>query len=117
MGWWHLRKLNLAARRCARELGPWLARSYGAADTYTPAQVGTGLARLDLPAEYAWLGYAAFLTEAEFGRQVSRSNVPTYAEARAVLQRHRPRHAPSAGGDFHEFRRWPSCGRIVRWLS
>jgi hypothetical protein len=99
---WRRYRLNHAARRYARELGPWLARSYGASDTYTPAQVGAGLARLKLPAQYAWLGYAAFQTEAEFDQQASGSNTPTYTEARALLQRHRPRHAPSAGGGFHE---------------
>jgi hypothetical protein len=86
-----------------RELGPWLARSYGASDRYTPAQVRAGLARLALPPEYAWLGHAAFLTEAEFAQLAPvGSHGPSHAEARAVLQRHRPRRAASAGGDFHE---------------
>jgi hypothetical protein len=102
MRWWDRLLLHRAARRYARELGPWLAASYGASDTYMPAQVGAGLARLDLPTEYGCLGYAAFLTEAEFGRRVSGSSAPTYAEARAILQRHRRRRSPASGGDFYE---------------
>jgi hypothetical protein len=60
-------RLRSAAKKYARVLGPDLVRDYGASETYNEAQIRAAIRKLKLPEQYAKLGFAAFMTEAEFG--------------------------------------------------
>jgi hypothetical protein len=80
-----------AARAYATKLGPWLAHAFGAAATYTPAQIRRAIEVLHLDAHYVAFGYAAFLARKDFGALVSRLPVRlSYGQARALLLRHGP---------------------------
>jgi hypothetical protein len=71
-----------AARAYATKLGPWLAESFGAATTYTPAQIRRGIEVLNLDAQYVAFGYAAFLSRKDYDPLVSRLPVPlSYGQA------------------------------------
>ncbi len=80
-----------AAKAYAERLGPWLARSFGAASAYTPAQIRRGVEVLHLDAGYVAFGYAAFLSSKDYDQLAARLPVrPTYGQARALLLRHGP---------------------------
>jgi hypothetical protein len=80
-----------AARAYATKLGPWLARSFGAAATYAPAQIRRGIEVLHLDAQYVAFGYAAFLSRRDYDPLLSRLPVRLgYGQARALLLRHGP---------------------------
>ena len=89
-----------AARAYATKLGPWLARSFGAAATYAPAQIRRGIEVLHLDAQYVAFGYAAFLARKDYDPLVSRLPVRLgYGQARALLLRHGPDAPLRALGD------------------
>lgn len=80
-----------AARAYAERLGPWLARSFGAATTYTAAQIRRGVEVLRLDVNYLALGYAAFLSPKDYNQLAPRLPIPlAYGRARALLLRHGP---------------------------
>lgn len=80
-----------AARAYAERLGTWLARSFGAATAYTPAQIRRGVEVLHLDANYVALGYAAFLPAKDYNQLAPRLPVAlSYGQARALLLRHGP---------------------------
>lgn len=80
-----------AARAYAERLGPWLARSFGAATAYTAAQIRRGVEVLRLDVNYVALGYAAFLSPKDYNQLAPRLPVPlSYGQARALLLRHGP---------------------------
>ena len=80
-----------AARAYATKLGPWLAQSFGAAATYTAAQIRRGIEVLHLNAEYVAFGYAAFLSRKDYDPLLPRLPVPlSYGQARALLLRYGP---------------------------
>lgn len=82
---------NRAARRYARELAPWLERSYGASDSYAPPQIRAGVKELKLDPAFIAIGYAAFLPEEEFDAlRPETADRLAYAEARALFERFRP---------------------------
>src|ERR1700743_639430 len=62
--------LRRAARRYAKRLPDVLHQGYGASEQYTPAQIAAAVRRADLPQQYIAIGYAAFLAEDAFRRQV-----------------------------------------------
>jgi len=80
-----------SARAYATKLGPWLAHSFGAAATYTPAQIRRAIEVLHLDAAYVAFGYAAFLDRQDYDPLVSRLPVRlSYGQARAFLLRYGP---------------------------
>jgi len=80
-----------AARAYATKLGSWLAESFGAAATYTPAQIRRGIEMLHLDAEYVAFGYAAFLSRKDYDPLAARLPVRlSYGQARALLLRYGP---------------------------
>ena len=80
-----------SARAYATKLGPWLAHSFGAAATYTPAQIRRAIEVLHLDAQYVAFGYAAFLARKDYDPLVSRLPVRlSYGQARALLLRYGP---------------------------
>ncbi len=80
-----------AARAYASRLGPWLARSFGTAATYTPAQIRRGIEVLHLDPRYVAFGYAAFLPRKGYDPLLPRLPVRlSYGQARALLLRHGP---------------------------
>lgn len=80
-----------AAKAYAERLGPWLARSFGAAAAYTPAQIRRAIEVLRLDPTYVAFGYAAFLPRLEYDRLTARlAGRMSYGEARALLLRHGP---------------------------
>jgi hypothetical protein len=80
-----------AARAYATKLGPWLARTFGPAATYAPAQIRRGIEVLHLDTNYVAFGYAAFLAREDYDPLVSRLPVRLgYGQARALLLRHGP---------------------------
>ena len=80
-----------AARAYASRLGPWLARSFGIAATYTPAQIRRGIEVLHLDTRYVAFGYAAFLPRKSYDPLLPRLPVClTYGHARALLLRYGP---------------------------
>ena len=88
-----LRRLlvNRAAKGYARKLLPWLQRSFGASEHYTPAQIRGGVAKLRLSAHYIAVAYAAFLPESEFERLGAETPVPIgYRDAWEAFERYRP---------------------------
>jgi len=90
MGFFSDWRQRRAAGAYATKLGPWLARSFGAA-AYTPAQIRRGIEVLHLDAQYVAFGYAAFLARKDFDALVSRLPVRlSYGQARALLLRYGP---------------------------
>lgn len=80
-----------AAKAYAGRLGPWLARSFGAATAYTAAQIRRGVEVLRLDVNYVAFGYAAFLTSKDYNQLAPRLPVPlSYGQARALLLLHGP---------------------------
>ena len=80
-----------AARAYATKLGSWLAEAFGAAATYTPAQIRRGIEMLHLDAEYVAFGYAAFLARKDYDPLASRLPIRlSYGQARALLLRFGP---------------------------
>lgn len=80
-----------AARAYATKLGPWLAHSFGATATYTPAQIRRAIEVLHLDTHYIAFGYAAFLARKDYDPLVSRLPVRlSYGQARALLLRYGP---------------------------
>jgi len=76
------------AKRYARELGPWLVKSYGRSSDYTEGQVRRGVRELRLDPRYIAFGYAAFMKEEAF--EALRDRMPVkfpYQEARARFAR------------------------------
>jgi hypothetical protein len=86
------RRLRLAVQRYAPVLRHHLARSYGAAEHYTPEQVQAALARARVPARHHRLMYAAFLPEAAF----SGAGIPGGAGSYDTLHRAFLQHEPLA---------------------
>jgi hypothetical protein len=90
MNWFDRISLNRAASRYARRLPDEMRRCWGAGETYTPGQIRTAIAALELPPRWAALGYAAFLSEAEFAANAAAYPVALpYGTARACFERHR----------------------------
>lgn len=83
-GW----RKNRAAKQYARQLGPWLTRSYGRRKVYTVQQIRMAVQRLALPSKYVCLGYASFLSEDHYQALVPELpyQMP-YGEARALVAR------------------------------
>jgi hypothetical protein len=80
-----------SARAYAAKLGPWLAHSFGAAATYTPAQIRRAIEVLHLDVQYIAFGYAAFLARRDYDPLVARLPVRlSYGQARALLLRYGP---------------------------
>ena len=80
-----------SARAYATKLGPWLAHSFGAAATYSPAQIRRAIEVLHLDEHYVAFGYAAFLARQDYDPLVSRLPVRlSYGQARALLLRYGP---------------------------
>src|SRR5262245_53615516 len=77
-------RLNLAARRYARRLGPQLRRDYGGGTDYTAGQIRTAVKKCRLPARYIKLGYAAFMDEETFRAAADRSDWPNYDILRSL---------------------------------
>lgn len=91
MGLFSTWRLRRAARAYAERLGPWLARSFGAATAYTAAQIRRGVEVLRLDVDYVGLGYAAFLPSKDYDQLAPRLPVPlSYGQARALLLRYGP---------------------------
>ena len=88
------------AKRYARELGPWLRKSFGSSQFYAPGQILRGVKELRLDARFIVFGYAAFLSKADF--EETKENLPvqfSYDEARAKFERFiTPRTPSSASG-------------------
>jgi hypothetical protein len=100
MGFFSDWRQRRAARAYATKLGPWLARSFGAAATYAPAQIRRGIEVLHLDAHYVAFGYAAFLARKDYDHLASRLPVRLgYGQARALLLRHGPDAPLQALGD------------------
>jgi hypothetical protein len=80
-----------SARAYATKLGPWLAHSFGAAATYSPAQIRRAIEVLHLDENYVAFGYAAFLARQDYDPLVSRLPIRlSYGQARALLLRYGP---------------------------
>jgi len=80
-----------SARAYATKLGPWLAHSFGAAATYSPAQIRRAIEVLHLDEHYVAFGYAAFLDRKDYDPLVSRLPIRlSYGQARALLLRYGP---------------------------
>jgi hypothetical protein len=87
------------AKRYARELGPWLRKSYGASPDYTEGQIRRAVSALRLDERYIAFGYAAFMSEEVFQSLGDRMPVRLgYQEARAKFARFLPRSKPSSSG-------------------
>ena len=89
--------LDRAARKYAKRLPAELHRCWGAGETYTPGQIKTAIAALKLPKRWAALGFASFLSEADFA--AASQIFPTdlnYETARALFERHRVGPASAA---------------------
>ena len=87
------------AKRYAREMGPWLRKSYGASPEYTEAQIRRAVGALGLDERFIAFGYAAFMSEDAF--EDLRDRMPlrlTYQDARARFARFLPRLKPSSSG-------------------
>jgi hypothetical protein len=76
---------NRALKQYARLLPRQLAKDYGAADVFTPAQIKASATRLKLNPAYHAHAHAMFLPEREFAEIYPTS---TYAERRAKFQKH-----------------------------
>lgn len=83
---------NLRRRRAAKayvfKLGPWLRRSYGAAPTYTAAQIERGARELNLDVRHIVFGHAVFLEAAAFDAIYGASPDPMTIEAARTALRH-----------------------------
>jgi hypothetical protein len=76
------------AKRYARELGPWLRKSYGPSSDYTEGQIRRGVLELRLDEQFIGLGYAGFMKQETFESFSDRMPVKfSYEEARAKLER------------------------------
>jgi hypothetical protein len=92
------------AKRYARELGPWLRKSYGSSAHYTEGQIRRGVGELRLKQRFIALGYAAFMDEADFEALHDKMPVRlSYQDARAQFERFRPppsKSWPPGAGPF-----------------
>ena len=77
-------RLNLAARRYARRLGPRLRRDYGGGGEYTAGQIRTARQKCRLPLRYINLGYAAFMDEETFRSVADKEDWPSYESLRSL---------------------------------
>lgn len=95
---------NNPAKRYARELGPWLQKSYGSSPHYTEGQIRRGVRELRLRERFIALGYAAFMDEEAY--QAQRDEMPvglSYQDARTQFERFRPTPSkpwPPGAGPF-----------------
>jgi hypothetical protein len=86
------------AKRYARELGPWLGKSYGSSARYTEGQIRRGVGELRLKRRFIVLGYAAFMDEADFEALYDKMPVRlSYQDARARFARFAPSNPWSTG--------------------
>jgi hypothetical protein len=86
------------AKRYARELGPWLRKSYGSSAHYTEGQIRRGVGELRLKQRFIALGYAAFMDEADFEALQDKMPVRlSYEDARARFARFAPSTPWSTG--------------------
>lgn len=91
MGFFSDWRQRRSARAYATKLGPWLAHSFGAAATYSPAQIRRAIEVLHLDEHYVAFGYAAFLARQDYDPLVSRLPIRlSYGQARALLLRYGP---------------------------
>ena|SRR5712691_5846127 len=77
-------RLNLAARRYARRLGPQLRRDYGGGADYTVGQIRAAVKKCHLPVRHIKLGFAAFMDEATFRRVADKRDWPAYEALRSL---------------------------------
>jgi hypothetical protein len=83
MGWLEALRRDLAAWRYGRRLTRVMIRSWGASETYTPAQIRAAVRKLRLDRRYIALAYATFLSPE--GYEAERANMPVvldYDDAR-----------------------------------
>lgn|GEM_PF-6352760 len=78
--------LRSAARLCARQLGPRMARDYGGSEFNTEGQIRTAAEMCRLRQEFFYLAFAAFLREAEFVHVMPERD---YRSARETVRRYR----------------------------
>ena len=79
---------NRAAKRCAREVAPWLRRSYGASEHYSIAQIRTAVESLRLDRRYVAIAYAAFMAREDYDALAAELPIPlAYDEARDLFLR------------------------------
>ena len=89
---------NNQAKRYARELGPWLRKSYGSSSHYTEGQIRRGVGELRLKQRFIALGYAAFMGEADFEALHDKMPVKlSYQDARVRFARFAPSNPRSTG--------------------
>ncbi len=93
-GWFRTRALRSAAQRYNRRLGPRLRHDYGAAAFYTPGQIRAAVAACRLPMAEISIGYAAFMTEADFADVAGDAD---YHALRALFRRYDAPRPISAG--------------------
>ena len=90
MAWWFGSEAR-AARRYGAELTPWLAKSFGASEFYTPAQIRAGIRALKLNPRHSDLAFAAFLPETAYAALAAdEPSALPYHEAREKLLRWKP---------------------------
>jgi hypothetical protein len=99
-----------AAKVYGERLGPDLAADYGGEPPYTVEQVDTAIRKLDLNPRYAALGYAAFVSLADYGRLRKASPKLLDREvARVLLERYGP-WSPAASDAFEDPRGFSGIG-------
>ena len=88
--WWIGREKR-AAKGYATRLPPWLVRSFGAKEFYSPGQIRAGIARLNLDPRYADLALATFLPRSEYDALAAdQPEAFGYDEAREKFLRWKP---------------------------
>jgi hypothetical protein len=91
MNWLDRWACHRAAKRFARRLPASLSRKYSPGKLYTPGQIEKVLSDLRLNGRFVAIAYAAFLTEADYVRQVGRYPVVLpYDSARSLFKRYSP---------------------------
>ena len=81
-------RLRAAAKAYATRLGPQLVRDYGAAGTFTPAQIRQSAVRAGLRGDCIAFGYAAFMDEAGFAALGAQEIGLGYDALRATMGRY-----------------------------
>jgi hypothetical protein len=106
INWLRASSLKSAARMYNRRLGPQLRHDYGAAEFYTADQVKAAVMRCKLPLNALSIGYAAFLTEAEFAGLAGNED---YQSLRSLFMRFNASKPTSA------FEPAPENSDVTRW--
>ncbi len=89
-----------AAKTYGERLGPYLSGDYGGEPPYTQEQVDAAIRKLRLNPRYAALGYAVFLSVADYGRlQSTEPKLLDREVARVLMERYGP-WSPAASDTF-----------------